>query len=479
MALTPAVERNKGLYISERSDFSEKEMSVSERLSVYSLEHRKMRLGQLLSSAASTDQTTYSQAAVMMEELLREWNSAGEYRAFITQQSLRGTVSIPEGAVVDICKTIEARASKLLDHRQVQVGNAQTGGNKDAIRAACLALAEAYWLKGDLHAAGKSISRAREACATDSDVMQVLRVSFKCHLVYESYAAAGASLQRVAEIADRLGDRDYLFFCTASAAVAMLRSETASAAEWMLRITSHKAAKLERARKRGDDVGAPSSIAVDMQAECHHFGTLTDVITFTVLAVLATCDRAKAASFFNDGDVKQLLETDGELLELTRAFVECRFNTVVLLLQAIERRVVQNYYLFQQAGQRLLGQIRDASMQIYTTCYESVALKSIAATFCMSETAMERELRRLVQAGTLSVRIDRASGYLRAKQEDVRSKVVSQIVDRGARLVDEAEQAIRVMSLQRNEVITNYLRSGMVVDSRASRRDLLIDDHRQ
>ena len=435
-------------------------MSLAVQLSSYSLEHKKVRLAQILSSSSNT--LLYAEAVRMMEEVLREWNSSPEYRSFVHREAPNGVISLDGHVVDEICRHIDARASRLLDQRQVLAGQALSSGDKESIRSANINLAEAYWLKGDLQNCNKTLARARESCITDEHIMLIARSSVRFHLTYGNYAVLFSTLQRLSEVAERSKDKDFTFYCLTNAVVSLPRGEFQLAATSILQIVDRKRAKADRAKRLGQDI-LPSSIAIDIADEAKSiFGSLSDVMLFTVLTILGTCDRQTASKFLTDSDILQLLESDEDLRELSQSFLECRFEACVSRLASIEPRVVSSFYLFSEIGRKLLSTVRDAAIQLFTLPYASVSVKNMSTAFKTSESAMELELRRLIQQGKLSFRIDRASGFLRATEVDLRGQLMHKLLDRGNALVSDAEQSVRLMSLQRNEVIARFQTSGAV-----------------
>lgn len=445
-------------------------------IAAYPLEQRKMRLAKVLALHPQ-----HPAAVLKMEEVLQHWNSSAEYKAFVHHHAPLGLLpGLSESMVAETCRQIDTRASKLLDQQQQALGIAQNGVNRDNVRAASLSLAEAYFYRGDLQNAGKHITKARESCATEGDMLQVVRSAVRFQMVYDRAAAAQSYLQRLSDQSgEKLSDRDFLYLAVASALVATLSGDVQEAADWLIKLTTRKAAKIDRARRRGEDI-LPSSLGVDMDSESQkHFGATSDVLTVAVLTILATCDRTRAGLFLNDSDIRQLLSEDAALVELVKTFLECKFAGCIAALAALEPRIQRNYFLMGDVGVRVTGLIRDAAMQVYTSSYHSVALATIAATFQVTDGELERHLRRLIQAGKLAFRIDRAAGYLRATQLDLRGQVVGEVLLRGRTLVDDAEQALRIMALQRNDIVSNYIRAGVnhtaggsggLVDERAPRR---------
>lgn len=181
---------------------------------------------------------------------------------------------------------------------------------------------------------------------------------------------------------------------------------------------------------------------------------LPDVVMIGVLSIFATGTRAETVAVLNLGFVKGWLEEDAALSDFVNNMLGCQYQAALVALDALltSPRVVFDLYASAHA-QRWREKITDVCVTQYASPYASVALASLAATIGEpSVYALEKRVSRLIESGALSCRIDVIGQRIVEHHPDSAHDTLSLVCATGDRVKHEMLCAARALSIMRNEV---------------------------
>ena len=414
----------------------------------YAPRQRLPRLMHLRKITAKSDPVLHKDATLLAHEELKTSRNTTLYKELTQQMFEAGfDVAVDQAEVTGR----ERAGSQELEAMQVRLGQASNNLAKETVRTTLFEIADFYSSRGDVTNAMKAIARSKDACQTPLHNAELCLKAIQVNLFQDSgpnYAVAAQYAQRAEQFADALPDQEFIAIRIGLALAHVDRKNYKSAANLLTTVRRQKLDKKPGAKKSAE--GAAKTLEFGPSAAMYFDNA--DLVLLVTLLTLATADRPDLVAFLANPDFKVLFETEPRMREALTAFLECEYHQCLGIVQECIPRMKRDIFLSSHVNS-LITQIRQKALKQYVTPFLALDLNKMAETFHCNLTELEQELSYLIVRGQIKARIDRANSVLRATHSDPRELALAKAADLAEEFHREAETALRMLSMQRNDVI--------------------------
>ncbi|KAJ3360360.1 cop9 signalosome complex subunit [Allomyces javanicus] len=301
---------------------------------------------------------------------------------------------------------------------------------KESIRMGFNDLGNHYYKCGDMAAASKQYSRARDYCSLAAHHLDV-------HYNQIRVAIASRDLTPVSNLLTRMEqhlspDKTPELYTKSHvlwALVHLAQQQHRQAAAKLTNIPITNAAHYA-------DLVAPNDLAI-----------------YGGLCALATYDRTDLKRLLDNAVFREHLELEPSVREILRSFYQTKYAQCLALLDQARNDWRLDLYLAPHV-EPLLAQVRRRALVQYFAPFKTVDMHAMARAFACPADVLERELVALISAGDLNARIDSQHKVLRAKATDERTRTFQKAVQDGTTfLTNTHHMLLKVHLVQQGLVV--------------------------
>lgn len=373
----------------------------------------------------------------VIAELTQGQNTAQYNQIFVEHVAALGSLGIAkdEDWIMSVDKQAEITQGKL--ENQLSVAQ-KSGTSKEATRVAHTNLGDFWFDRGDVSAALKCYTRARDYCSTPELTRLWCLNVIKCHIANEQFHSIASYVAKAEnqESAERRGPVETSKLKVCSALAHMHSRSTGK---------DHKNFRF----------AAKAFLAVSAQMG-DAFNTVVapeDVAIYGGLCALATLDRAELnTGVVKNAAFKQFLEKVPEMNEILLDFKNSRYASMLKHMEVLKTSALLDLHMARHV-ETLYRLIRNRAMVQYFTPYSAVNLHQMAVAFDRDVATLEKELSTLISEGLISARIDSHNKVLKARSVNTRSSTFKAALETGTKVAKESDAMLLRASVMRNHLV--------------------------
>jgi 26S proteasome regulatory subunit N7 len=186
------------------------------------------------------------------------------------------------------------------------------------------------------------------------------------------------------------------------------------------------------------------TLATFTSTEIFSYETL---VCYAVLSAVVSLDRVTLkAKLIDSPEVHTAIHKVPHLSEFLQAFYHGEYATFLEKLLAIMELMEHDRYLATHT-RWFCREMRIRAYSQFLESYRSVQLRSMADTFGVSPTLLDRELSRFISTGRLNCKIDKVGGIIETNRPDTRNSLYHSTLKQGDALLNRLQKLSRVINL--------------------------------
>jgi len=179
---------------------------------------------------------------------------------------------------------------------------------------------------------------------------------------------------------------------------------------------------------------------------CYPLFGYTQFAFYTVLTAMISLDRVTLRDkIIKSPDVLSVIRDVPHLQDLAFSLYRCQYGQFFKSLAAITP-IIKRDRLMSHHFNFYVRELRIVAYQQFLESYRSVTLQSMSAAFGVSETFLDKELARFINAGRLTCKIDKVGGIVETNRPDSKNVQYQTVIKHGDLLLARVQKLTKVVS---------------------------------
>jgi len=185
------------------------------------------------------------------------------------------------------------------------------------------------------------------------------------------------------------------------------------------------------------------SIATFTAYALYDYNTFT---FYTVLMALVSLDRVSLqAKVIKSPEVLSVIGDIPHLRDLAFSLYKCQYRQFFQALADITPQLESDRFIAPHLN-FYIREIRVVAYAQFLESYRSVQLSSMATSFGVSISFLDRELSRFISSGRLNCKIDKVTGIVETNRPDAKNTQYQQIIKHGDLLLNRIQKLTKLIS---------------------------------
>lgn len=179
---------------------------------------------------------------------------------------------------------------------------------------------------------------------------------------------------------------------------------------------------------------------------CYKLFSYNTLVFYSVLTALVSLDRVTLREkVIKNPEILAVISDIPHLKSFSFALYHCRYGEFFQALAGLTRLIKRDPYFAPHAG-FFLREIRIVAYSQFLESYRSVTVESMAASFGVSQSFLDKELSRFISAGRLNCKIDKVGGQVETNRPDAKNVQYTETIKKGDLLLNRIQKLTRVIN---------------------------------
>lgn len=181
---------------------------------------------------------------------------------------------------------------------------------------------------------------------------------------------------------------------------------------------------------------------------CYELFDYNSFIMYTVVAALVAVGRDRVLlrdKIVKEPEILTVIHEIPNLKETLFSLYQCNYSEFFPSLLALSRQIKRDMFLSPHLAY-ILREVRLVVYSQFLASYKGVSLDSMAKSFGVTSSFLDRELSRFISAGRLNCKIDKVSGVVETVQKDSKNDQYASFSRQGDLLLNRVQKLTKLMS---------------------------------